>query len=124
DADLVLVAPSIGGVRYDELGARIAVADGRAELHGRLAQSAGRALVLDGATPVRWRLQPWQLEGSGALTGRLRSDGIDLAFVTALAPGLVRKVGGTLSGEVELGGTLAQPEARGEIGLAGARAYV
>ena len=55
----------IGGVRYDELGARVTVADGRADVHGRLAQTAERALLLDGATPVQLALSPWRFEAPG-----------------------------------------------------------
>ena len=43
----------IGGVRYDELQARLAAGGGRMELHGRLAQTADRALLVDGSLPAR-----------------------------------------------------------------------
>ncbi len=124
NADLAVANPTLGGVRYDELGARVTVADGRADIHARLAQSAERALVLDGATPVRVTIRPWLFEAPGGLSGRLQAEGIDLAFLGALAPGLVSKVGGTLTGDVQLGGSFAAPEGRGTVVLAGARAYV
>jgi len=124
DADLAVAAPTLGGVRYDALGVRVTVADGRADVHGRLAQTAERALLFDGATPVQLALSPWRFEAPGGLSGRLRAEGIDLAFLGALVPGLVSKVGGTLTADVQLGGSLAAPEAHGDVALAGARAYV
>jgi autotransporter translocation and assembly factor TamB len=124
DADVVVAAPTLGGVRYDELRARLVAGGGRAELHGRLAQAPAQALVVDGIVPVRVTLEPWRCEIAGDLEARLRADDVDLAFFASLWPGLATKVGGTITGDVAVTGPWRVPEARGTIVLAGGRGHV
>ncbi|MCC6764424.1 MAG: translocation/assembly module TamB domain-containing protein [Deltaproteobacteria bacterium] len=122
DADVDIAAPTLGGTRYDELRARVAVAAGRGELHGRLARAA-QTLVVDAGAPLVLALAPFRF-ALGDPEARVRADGIDLAFVGALWPDLVSKVGGTLDGDVRVAGPVAAPEAHGTIGLTGGRAHV
>ncbi len=122
DADLGIASPMLGGTRYDDLRARIAAGGGRVEVHGSLAKDA-QTLIVDGTAPLQWSLAPVRYV-VGDPTGRVRAAGIDLAFVGAFWPGLVTKAGGTITGDVTLGGSLDAPEARGTIALAGGRGYV
>jgi len=124
DGDIAVEAPTLGGVRYHELRARLAVSAGRLEGHARLAQATAQALVVDGAVPVRFALAPWQFEVTGDCAGRLQAAGIDLAFLGSLWPGLLTKVGGTITGDVTFGGAWAAPEAHGTVSLAGGRGYL
>ncbi|MEB2284440.1 MAG: hypothetical protein B6D46_02850 [Polyangiaceae bacterium UTPRO1] len=122
DADAVVAAPTLGGTRYDELRARLVVAAGRGELHARLAQAA-QALVVDAAAPLTPAAPPFDFR-LGEPEVRVRADGIDLAFVDVLWPGLVAKVGGTLAADVRVAGPIAAPAAHGTIALSGGRAYL
>jgi len=124
EADVALQSPTLGDMRYDELRGRVELSGDRAQVEGRLAQAADRVMVFDGAVPLRFALVPWRFEIGDALGGRLRSDGVDLAFLGALWPELVTKVSGTLTADLALGGTVRAPEARGTVAITGGRAHV
>lgn len=124
EADVALESPTLGDVRYAELRGRVTLTGERAQADGRLAQSADRVLLFEAALPLRFALAPWRFEVGDGLGGRLRADGVDLAFLGALWPELVTKVSGRLTADLALGGTVRAPEARGTIGIAGGRAYV
>jgi translocation and assembly module TamB len=116
-------APTIEQVRYESAVLDASVASGRAALTARVVQTGTRQLTLDAASPVRVTLSPFSYEAAGTLAGTLRASAIDLAFLDPLLP-QVSKLAGTLEADLTLAGTIARPEVRGPLAIAGGRAYV
>src|SRR5437764_15430141 len=75
--------------------------------HATLKADLGaRALLREGFSPVL----------DGQLAGRVQAKQLDLAFLSGLAPRL-RRIAGTLDGDLSVGGALARPTGQGEAHL-------
>ena len=123
EAHATITAPTIEQVRYESAAVDVTVGGGRAVVSARVVQEGPRQLALEASSPLRLGFSPFAYEAAGTLAGTLRADAIDLAFLDPLVP-QVSKLGGTLNADLALGGTIAQPEVRGPLAIAGGHAYV
>ncbi|MBI3767333.1 MAG: translocation/assembly module TamB [Deltaproteobacteria bacterium] len=122
-AQVVIERPAIEHVRYESAAVDATVGGGRAVVTVRVVQDGPRQFALEASSPLHLTLSPFAYAAAGTLSGTLRASAIDLAFLDPLLP-QVSKLAGTLNADLILGGTIAQPEARGRLAIAGGRAYV
>jgi translocation and assembly module TamB len=122
-AQVVIERPAIEHVRYESATVDAGVGGGRAAVTARVVQDGPRQFTLEASSPLRLTLAPFAYAAAGTLSGTLRANAIDLAFLDPLLP-QVSKLAGTLNADLVLGGTIAQPEAHGPLAITGGRAYV
>ena len=123
EARAMIADPAVGGVSYGPIEARATVAGGRAELQVRVEQDAARGLAVDAALPVAFTLAPLALEPGEGLTGTVRANDVEIAFLDPFVDA-VTDLAGRLDGELAIAGPLAAPRLRGALALAGGRARV
>lgn len=123
EAHATVAAPTFEGVRYESMALDATVGGGRGTVGARIVQAGPRQLALDASSPVRLSLAPFTYSTGGALAGSARASAIDLAFLDPLIP-QVSKLGGTLDADLDVRGTLAEPQLHGPVAIAGGHAYV
>lgn len=123
EAHVTIAAPTVEGVRYESAALDATVGAGRATVAARVVQDGPRQLSVNVATPLRLALAPFSYAAPGTLSGDVRATAIDLAFLDPLVP-QVSKLAGTLEAELDLSGTLADPQIHGPLAITGGRAYV
>lgn len=127
DAEASIAAPTVGATRYQGMQATLRAAAGDAVVAARVTQEGGREggrqLTLDAAFPLEIALAPLRLRAGGGLTGTIKAEAIDLAFLGPALPE-VAHLGGRLDAELTLAGTLAAPQVRGALAVTGGRASV
>lgn len=96
-------------------------ADGRARVNGQLATRGFSPLNVAFASPFGFtRAEDGKLSWTnpnGSVEGNVTFPKTDLALFRPLLPDF-RGLGGTLSGDLKIGGTFANPQINGQIGLA------
>jgi translocation and assembly module TamB len=100
----------------DELRAGVTLNDGRLELLAALRSGdAGKVDLTAGVRDVRMR--------DSAITGTLAAAWPDVGFLTLLAPEL-GQLGGAMTGQLTIGGSVEEPEVDGSLGWQGGRVAV
>jgi autotransporter translocation and assembly factor TamB len=111
---------SAADIAYGTFVGHVGYRDRTAAVHAMLHAPAAGQLLLDGTLPIDLAWDGSRRDLGGApLALALHSDQLDLGFLVALAPGLVREPRGTLTADLRLAGSRAAPRLEGSARLAG-----
>ncbi|MFT3913666.1 MAG: translocation/assembly module TamB domain-containing protein [Anaeromyxobacteraceae bacterium] len=97
---------------------------GKTELMARLRPRTGGELRAVGTVTARLGLGAKDDLAQAPVDARLVAEGVDLGFLPAAAPGVVREAQGKLEGEVRALGPLSRPSPRGRLTVKDARLAV
>ncbi len=113
-----LTESTIAGQRYAGVTAAFDYRDQLINLNLTARQDDARELRAVGAVPVALSWYPeWRAEAVGNMDVRVFSDGLSLAFLNAFVGDPIQKIGGEISLDLRVRGSLEQPEPRGEFQL-------
>jgi autotransporter translocation and assembly factor TamB len=125
DATLSVTELRVAGRPYTGLHATLAFRAPVATLEARFDQDASHALLASGRAPMDLRWDPELVHRiSGDIALAVRSNGLDVGFVSTLMPGTLRDVKGEVVVDLEAHGPLDRLVPRGTIALRGGRATI
>jgi translocation and assembly module TamB len=111
--------PRFGDVRLDRATFGGTYASKRMESRADLFRQARSILSLSASIPVDLAFEPVaQRMLSESLTGKIRSDSVDLAILETISP-LVVKASGTFAANLDIGGVWPNPTLNGNVTVAG-----
>jgi autotransporter translocation and assembly factor TamB len=115
----------VQGIRYENASAKLDYAPARASLAVRLQQDARHWLDATGSLPIRlaWA-NGFEHRILGDIDLRVRSPGLDAAFLQAFGQGKVRNVKGNLAFDLTVRGPPAHPVPAGFITLTDGQALI
>lgn len=107
NATVKLENSQIAGQRYAGLFGSASYAGKTAELKATLQQDPQHQLVANATVPMTLGWQKgWHSESRGALSGRIQSQGLSMAFLNAFSGKAVQEIAGEVALDVQLRGTL------------------
>jgi translocation and assembly module TamB len=115
---------AVEGRSLGALAVTAGYADGKGSAEGTLRPTSGGAISASGTLTASLGLGRETDLGAAPLDGRMVADALDLGFIPAIAPGVVREAQGKLTGEVRTRGTLMRPRPSGHLEVEGARLAV
>ena len=113
------------GYTLSEFDANANYTSGKLIADAELYQNATNQLLANVTIPMElgWD-KKFVAYASGGLNGRVYSSGISLAFLNAISPRTVQKLGGKVSMDIALTGPIRHPQANGGVWLWGGTARV
>jgi translocation and assembly module TamB len=113
----------IAGQRYSGLSGAANYAGKTAEVKVTLQQDPQHQLIANATVPlaISWQ-KGWRAESTGALNGRIQSQGLSVAFLNAFSGKAVQDIAGELALDVQLRGTIDHVLPSGFVRLRDARA--
>jgi translocation and assembly module TamB len=108
----------IAGQNYDGLSAMATYKDQKADLNATVQQDQSHQLSANGTVPMAlsWN-NGWRAEAAGNIEARVHSPGLSLAFLNAFSGKAVQAIDGEVAMDVQVRGTIKQPQVNGFVRL-------